>query len=105
MDGVKLVTDPLLRSRMAHLVRAAPAPAVALHEVDPVLVSHGHYDHLDPPTLARIGHGTPIVVAAGSARMLRRRGYRRVFEVATDDRLQIGGLCIHVIDSDHAGGG
>jgi L-ascorbate metabolism protein UlaG (beta-lactamase superfamily) len=49
LDGVRLLTDPLLRKRVAHLRRAVPLGAVP--HPDAVLISHGHYDHLDPASL------------------------------------------------------
>ena len=75
LDGVTLLTDPLLRRRIGHLVRYAPpaAPVTA----DAVLISHAHQDHLDPPSLARLGRGTPLLVPAGVAGLLRRRRFRR----------------------------
>ena len=51
LDGVRLLTDPLLRTRVAHLRRVVPVDAKALRGVDAVLISHAHYDHLDLPSL------------------------------------------------------
>ena len=56
LDGVRLLTDPVLRNRLAHLRRVgARADAGALRGVDAVLISHLHYDHLDVPSLQRLG--------------------------------------------------
>lgn len=40
LDGVRLLTDPLLRNRVAHLRRAVPVDAKALRGIDAVLISH-----------------------------------------------------------------
>ena len=54
LDGVRLLTDPLLRNRVAHLRRHVPPPAAeALRDLDAVLLTHLHRDHLDLPSLRR----------------------------------------------------
>ena len=47
LDGVRLLTDPLLRVLVAHLRRRVPIDREALRGVDAVLISHAHHDHLD----------------------------------------------------------
>ena len=81
MDGVRLLTDPVLRGRVAHLRRRGPVPADALRGVDTVLISHAHMDHLDPPSLAKLGEEMPMVVPRGAGPLLRRKRFRRVIEI------------------------
>jgi L-ascorbate metabolism protein UlaG (beta-lactamase superfamily) len=101
IDGVTFVTDPLLRRRVGHLVRyAVPAPRFA---ADVVLVSHAHYDHLDPLSLARFGRATPVVIPAGVGGMLRRRRFRDVREVRAGDRLGFGAIEVTATAADHPG--
>ena len=84
LDGVRLLTDPLLRRRVAHL-RALRRrfPPDSLRGVDAVLISHAHYDHLDLPSLERLGKSMPVVLPRGLGRLLRgsavreRHGSRR----------------------------
>jgi L-ascorbate metabolism protein UlaG (beta-lactamase superfamily) len=101
LDGVTFVTDPLLRRRIGHLVRyAGPAPAVT---ADAVLISHAHQDHLDPPSLARLGRQTPLVVPAGVAGLLRRRRFKDLREVRPGDRVPFGPLAVEATAADHDG--
>ena len=77
LGGVKLLTDPLLRNRVAHLRRAAKVDPAALRGVDAVLISHIHYDHLDLPSLQRLGRDMPVVVPRGAGGLIRRKGGAR----------------------------
>ena len=101
VDGVTVVTDPLLRRRAAHLIRYAPPPPRLTADV--VVVSHAHYDHLDPFSIARLGRRTPVVVPAGVGGMLRRRRFHDVREVAPGDRLEFGGVEVIATAADHPG--
>ncbi len=79
LAGARLLTDPVLRSHVAHLRRHGEPPAADLAErLDAVLVSHLHYDHLDLPSLRGIsGRGHGLRAARGGraapASRLRRR--------------------------------
>jgi L-ascorbate metabolism protein UlaG (beta-lactamase superfamily) len=94
MDGVKLLTDPLLRPRLLHLRRTGKADVRALRGVDAVLVSHLHFDHLDFPSLEKLGRELPMVVPRGAGGLLRKRGFRSVSELAEGEALGIGGLTV-----------
>ena len=103
LDGVRLITDPLLRNRVVHLRRAVPVDAKALRGVDAVLVSHAHYDHLDLPSLERLGKKLPIVVPRGLGGMLRKRRFEAVLEIEVGELLRIGELEIRAVPAEHEG--
>ena len=54
LDGVRLLTDPLLRERVVMLRRSEPLDLGSLEDLDAVLISHIHYDHLDLGSLRRL---------------------------------------------------
>jgi L-ascorbate metabolism protein UlaG (beta-lactamase superfamily) len=104
LDGVRLLTDPVLRPRIAHLRRIAGAVDTrALGDLDAVLISHLHYDHFSMASLRVIGRSVRVVVPAGAARMLRRRGFRELVEVDVGDELSIGEVTVRATDADHPG--
>jgi L-ascorbate metabolism protein UlaG (beta-lactamase superfamily) len=97
VGGARLLTDPVLRRRVAHLRRHAPGPAPARpRQVDAVLLSHLHHDHADLPTLRRLA--LPIVAPRGAARVLSGLGVR---EVEVGEELTIGGAGVRVVPADH----
>lgn len=104
MDGVRLVTDPVLRSRVIHLRRHAPDPGVDfVSNVDAILISHLHFDHLDLPTLKRYGRGTRVIVPAGAGPMIRRAGFSDVVEMLAGEVAEVKGVRISAVNAEHDG--
>jgi L-ascorbate metabolism protein UlaG (beta-lactamase superfamily) len=103
LDGVRLLTDPVLRLVVTHLRRARRVDPDALRGVDAVLVSHLHFDHLDLPSLERLGRELPVVVPRGAARLLRRRRFVHVAELDVGEELRIGALTVRATPADHDG--
>lgn len=104
MDGVRLLTDPVLRGRLAHLRRHTPLPTLErLQPVDAVLISHLHQDHLDFPSLRRIGKDTRVLVPRGAGRLLERNGFRNVVAMTAGDHVSIGAVRVIATPANHIG--
>jgi L-ascorbate metabolism protein UlaG (beta-lactamase superfamily) len=103
LDGVRLLTDPAVRPRVLHLRRVVPMRADALRGVDAVLLSHAHWDHLDLPSLDRLGKDMPIVCPGGVAALLRRRRFAHVTPLAVGEDVQIGALAVTGVHAEHEG--
>jgi L-ascorbate metabolism protein UlaG (beta-lactamase superfamily) len=101
LDGVRLLTDPMLRNRVAHLRRATRVSPRAVRGVDAVLISHGHYDHLDLPSLEKLGKKLPIVVPRGLGGLLRKKRFESVLEIEAGETLAIGDLEIRAVRAEH----
>ncbi len=102
LDGARLLTDPVLRSRVGPLRRhgAPPAPD-ATEDLDAVLISHLHHDHADLPSLRRIGRDVPVLAAPGSREFLERRGFSAVAELAPGESGQVGGVTVTAVEARH----
>ena len=82
VDGVRMMTDPVLSERVSPLTMFGPkrfhAPPLGLDEltgIDFVVISHDHYDHLDMETAKRLsGQGTHFFVGLGVGAHLERWG-------------------------------
>jgi L-ascorbate metabolism protein UlaG (beta-lactamase superfamily) len=104
LDGFRVLTDPVLRSRLVHLRRVVtPVSSELVGNVDAVLVSHAHWDHLDVPSLERVGRSVPIVVPRGVGKLLRRKQFAEVIEMAADEQVPVGPLRIEATHAEHGG--
>lgn len=102
LDGVRLLTDTILRSRVAHIVRGVAAPA-ELGAVDVVLISHMHLDHFDPRSLRMIGGHFELVVPLGGGKAAGRLG-TRVTEMKAGQTLRVGDVRISATHAAHRRG-
>jgi L-ascorbate metabolism protein UlaG (beta-lactamase superfamily) len=107
-DGTRLLTDPVLTSRIAHLRRRrGPAPTPEAGQCDAVLISHMHADHLHMTSLPLVDREAALVVPRGAARLIHH-DYGAAFsdrciEVAPGHQIRIGSLDITVITAHHDG--
>jgi L-ascorbate metabolism protein UlaG (beta-lactamase superfamily) len=101
VGGARFVTDPLLRRRVAHLVREVPLPG-ALGPVDAVLLSHPHHDHLDHASLRRVDPRAPVVAPPGAEWTLRRTG-RPLTLLVPGEEAEIAGVRVLAVPADHDG--
>jgi L-ascorbate metabolism protein UlaG (beta-lactamase superfamily) len=76
LDGVRLVSDPLLRPHAGILRRSGDVPRrQEWAGADAVLLSHLHLDHADLASL-RLLRTAPVLTADENARWIRRKGLR-----------------------------
>ena len=102
--GVRLLTDPLLRARVAHLRRIVGFPVEGgLTDPHVVLISHAHLDHLDLPSLRRLAPSARVILPRGWARLARRAGLRDVIEVEVGDRISLGDVDVVATAARHDG--
>ena len=80
IGGVRVLTDPALTDRLAHLRRHHHVDRQALERPDVIVISHVHLDHLHVPSLRMFGRDIPIVVPAGAGGFVRRQGFADVHE-------------------------
>ena len=115
IDGQRVLVDPVWGFRVSPSpvfgpTRLHPVP-VALDElpqVDAVLVSHDHYDHLDLPTVEALltTQTAPFVVPLGIGEHLRKWGVpeKRIVELDWDGEHNVGGLTLTCTEARHFSG-
>ena len=105
--GHRILTDPLLTKRVAHLRRRRALPTPDVADVDTVLLSHAHLDHLHLPSLRRIRPTARILTPVGTGRLLRTAGFADVDEVRIGDHVHLDGpspVTIEVVPAAHKHG-
>lgn len=104
INGVRMLTDPILRTRIVHLRRRQlPLLAQWQEEIDAVLISHLHYDHLDFPSLLRLGRKIRLIVPVGAAALLRQHGFSNVEELRAGERTSVRGVPVTATTAIHNG--
>lgn len=108
-----VLTDPVLDLRIGPrfgrlqvgLARLGSTPVEPAHlpDIDVILISHAHFDHLDKPTLERLVHSKTIVVTARQTRRFIPRGFRHVIELDWERTLNLTDLAITAIKPNHWG--
>jgi L-ascorbate metabolism protein UlaG (beta-lactamase superfamily) len=101
LDGVSLLIDPALRPTIAPLIRRNVAPGLTLKQLPLVaatLVSHNHYDHLDMPTVRRVG--APVISGLGMMRYFRRATLP-VTELQWWGSTRVGPVTVHFVPAQH----
>ncbi|OON81759.1 MBL fold metallo-hydrolase [Streptomyces tsukubensis] len=106
--GTRILTDPVLVRRFAHLRRRRGAlPTSDARAADAVLVSHLHADHLHVPSLSRLAPGTRVLLPRGARRAVpglrRRLRHLDLTEVAVGDETRIGPLAVRAVPARHDG--
>jgi L-ascorbate metabolism protein UlaG (beta-lactamase superfamily) len=114
--SLRLLIDPYLSDSLAIKYKGKPRPHIrmtpppvdpaALRDIDLVLATQGHGDHLDPGTLAPLAAANPgcrFVVPGSCAALAIERGVPRgrLVEAEAFRDLDIDGLVIHPIPSAH----
>jgi L-ascorbate metabolism protein UlaG (beta-lactamase superfamily) len=93
--GVRVLTDPVLRKRVMHMVRQVEVPAPP-EQLDAVLLSHLHHDHADLPTLRGLPGVFEVFGPAGTARLVP--GAR---ELDPGDEVALGSGTLVATEADH----
>lgn len=105
LDGVRLLTDPVLRWHVGPLLRHGPAPSPGVAEsVDAVLISHLHRDHADLGSLRALDRAVRMLTPPGSRRFFERQGFSDVTELEPGDSSPVGSLTVTAVEAHHDGG-
>jgi len=101
LGGKLVVTDPIWSRSISGVVPRLVAPGVALDAMPPidiVLVTHDHRDHMDLPTLARLGDAPLYIVPLGNGPRIK---HPNVVELDWWQTHEVGALAITLVPARH----
>lgn len=111
VDGLNILTDPVWSDRVGPVSFAGPKrarpPGIRFEDLPPidyVLVSHNHYDHLDLPTVRRLGKafGPRFFVGLGNARLFFDNGIGNVVDLDWWDSVELrNGVKLTAVPAQH----
>jgi len=102
VDGLRILTDPVLGDHVGPLRRiAAPVGEQLAVGVDAVILSHLHADHTDIPSLRSLGDQVAVLAPRGAGAWLGRRGVRNVQELSRGEELRLEGVSVTATGARH----
>ncbi|MFX4315750.1 MBL fold metallo-hydrolase, partial [Enterobacter sp. 63] len=111
MDGNYILTDPVFSRRASPLPFVGPErktpPAISvdkLPQLDALVISHNHYDHLDAATVRHLLRRFPdlhVFVPLGLASWFRRRGAKNVTELDWWQSISWQGMTLTAVPAQH----
>jgi len=103
LNGMNILTDPVWAKRMGFQKRLT-APGIELSEmpeIDLVVISHGHYDHLDFPTLKKLKGNPHYYVPAGLKSLFLKKGFQKVTDLNWWESVVHEGVTLHFVPAQH----
>jgi L-ascorbate metabolism protein UlaG (beta-lactamase superfamily) len=100
-----LLIDPNW-ARWLKVIKRLKHPGVALKhlpDIDLVMVTHAHFDHLDRRTLRKVAADQPIVVPFEVGNLVHDLGFRSVHELGYWESYRMGGLRVTMTPCHHWG--
>jgi L-ascorbate metabolism protein UlaG (beta-lactamase superfamily) len=111
--GLRVISDPVLFYRVGlslgpltigpHRMVPLPLRPDHLQDVQVILITHAHMDHLDLPSLRALPKSATVVACSGCAGLIRPLGFTDIRELRWGDRVEVRGLRITAMGARHWG--
>lgn len=100
---INIITDPVYARTMG-IRKRLTEPGIPFHELPPidiVLISHAHYDHLNFPTIKRIGPNAQYLLPVGLKSLFERKQYHHCSELQWWESKRIEGIEFTFVPAQH----
>jgi L-ascorbate metabolism protein UlaG (beta-lactamase superfamily) len=103
VNGATIVTDPVWANRLG-TVKRLTRPGIPLSDmpdVDIVLISHSHYDHLNFASIRKLKGNPRIFVPIGLGRLFRKKGIENVVECVWWEEKRYNNITLTFVPAQH----
>jgi L-ascorbate metabolism protein UlaG (beta-lactamase superfamily) len=108
IGGARILTDPNFDSHLGRVLPRVSVPGIALDalpQLDALLLTHAHADHLSFTSLDRLPRDIPLYAPPSIALWLNQKGYRHAEAIAPGSTVTMttGGIRLHAATAMHRG--
>lgn len=106
LAGVRILTDPNFDPHLGRILPRVAPPGVKLEDLgqlDAILLTHAHADHLSFDSLDALPRDIPLFAPPAVQRWLAQKGYAHAVALAPDAQATIGAVTIHAASATHKG--
>ena len=106
IGGKRILTDPNWDPALGKFLPRVSAPGIALDalpQLDAILLTHAHADHLSFYSLDALPRDIPLFAPPVIAKWLTKRGYSHAVAVAPGEGMEFDGVKIRAASATHKG--
>ena len=104
LGGKNMLIDPVLSRSLGFIKRNSPPGldwTAMPKKIDIVFITHNHRDHMDAPTLKKLGPDPVYVVPKGLGIWFRQNGFPKVVEMSWWQQEEINGIDVTFVPAEH----
>ncbi|WP_142413345.1 MBL fold metallo-hydrolase [Hathewaya massiliensis] len=104
IEGKTIVTDPVTSPYLGQLKRQVePSMDLSNLNIDYILISHGHMDHLDKNTMKKFNKDIPVICPKQYKSLLKLWGFKNLHLIMAGESFTDNNISIEAFRANHDG--